>query len=312
MNFVLTAVLILISLNSMAARYEVRVQELSTVRSGEPIKLGQIISESSQKSLGEPFYSVVVYEGLPADEERSITAEGLTKILRQKLSFQSLQELSLKTPQKITFKAKRNYISSKDMTREILNKAQEACSGCEAEMDELNIPEIKGSGEILQVKLDTQNFRAGGAFLLPLHVVTSKGNTAYWVTGKVSLYKMAPVAARMILANERIAEEDILYKKISINFARDSFSELKNIIGKKAARTLSLNQPIFTNDLKKEPAVQRGQMVKIVLGDDAFEVSMSGTAEETGAIGDMIKVKSLENQKMLSGILIEPGIVKVN
>jgi flagella basal body P-ring formation protein FlgA len=312
MKFVSVAFLILFSLTSLAARFDVRVQEMSTVRSGEPIKLGQIVTESSQKALSEHFYNIVVYEALAADEERSITAEGLTKTLRQKLSFQDLQDLSLKTPAKISFRAKRNFLSAKDLTRDLLTKAQEACGTCEAEMDEMNIPEIKGSGEILQVKLDTQNFRAGGSFLLPLHVVTSQGNSSYWLTGKTSLYKMAPIATRMIMANERIAEADIQMKRINVNFARDGFSDIKNIIGKKAARTLSLNQPIFTADLKKEPAVQRGQIVKIVLGDDAFEVAISGTAEESGAVGDMIKVKSNENQKMLSGTLIEPGIVKVN
>lgn len=315
MKFLVSFLFILVSFASWvaeAAKVDVRVQELTTVRSGEAIRLGHIVSERSQTSLDPRFYDLVIYEALPADEERNITAVALAKVLREKLSFQDLQSLNLKTPEKITFRAKRNYLSSKDFAREIIQRAEDLCMGCEAEIDELNIPQIQGSGEILQVKLDTNSFRGAGSFLLPLHVVTSKGNVSYWLTGKVSLFKEASVATRLIQANERITENDIQQKRVNINFMRDGLPNPKDIVGKKAGRTLSVGQAIYSNDLKKEPAVQRGQIVKIILGDESFEVTSTGTAEEGGSVGDLIKVKNSENQKMLSGVLIEPGIVKVN
>lgn len=312
MRLCIAALLFLFVTKAVAVKVDVRVQEFSTVRAGEAIRLGHIVNTSSRSTLDNRFYDVVVYEALATDEEREMTAEGLTKTLRQKLSFQDLQSLTLKIPEKITFKAKRNFISEKDLAREIILKAQDMCLGCEAEIDELNLPLVKGSGEILQIKLDTQAYRGGGTFLLPMHVVTSQGNTIYWITGKVSLYKMASVATRLIAVNERIVDGDIQQKRVSVSFSKDGIPKAQEIIGKKASRTLSLGQTIFNGDLKKELAAQRGQTVKIVLGDEAFEVVISGVAEESGSVGDMIKVKNNENQKMLSGVLIEPGVVKVN
>lgn len=312
MRFVFAALLFIFAVKALGAKIELRVQEFSTVRSGEAVQLGQIVNDDLKTSLDNRFYNVVIHEPLAAEEERTLSAEGLSKTLRQKLSFQDLQSLTLKIPEKIIIKAQRNFISQKDIAREILQRAQDLCMGCDAEIDEINLPKIKGNGEILQVKIDTQNYRGGGSFLLPMHVVTSQGNFSYWLTGKVSLYKTAAVATRLIQIGERIAESDIQYRRVNVSLSKDAIAASKEIVGRKAGRTLAMGQTIFTGDLKKELAIQRGQVVKIVLGDEAFEVAISGVAEESGSVGDLVKVKNSENQKMLSGILIEPGVVKVN
>jgi flagella basal body P-ring formation protein FlgA len=65
------------------------------------------------------------------------------------------------------------------------------------------------------------------------------------------------------------------------------------------------------SDLKREPAAHRGQVVRALVGDQDFEISINASAEENGFIGDLIKVKNLETQKMMSGIVIDKGVVKV-
>lgn len=146
---------------------------------------------------------------------------------------------------------------------------------------------------------------------MPLNIETSKGVLHHWVTGKLAFFRQTPVTTRMINMGERITSSDFVIRKVNVTFAKDGAPQEAELIGKLAGRTLNLGQPIFFGDLKKESAALRGQLVKILLGSDIMEVTASGTAEETGSLGDTIKVKSADTQKILSGVLIDKGTVKV-
>jgi flagella basal body P-ring formation protein FlgA len=297
---------------AQAERAEVRVAEKSTVRVGEPVRLGNLISGQIQDTeLSNRIYNLVVFDAITSEEEKSFQSEELALILRQKLSFQDLQRLSMKIPEVVRVRAQRNYLHAGDIVREISEQAKRICTDCSMEFDDLKIPELKVREEVLQTRLETQNLKAAGSFLLPLQVETSQGRSVYWVTGKISFFKEAPVAKRLIRSGERLSEADVEMKKINVSFNKDGAPTLQELAGKISLRTITMGQPVFVSDLKKEPAATRGQIIKILIGDENFEVVSAGTAEEGGGIGDVIKVKSSETQKLLSGVLVEKGTVRV-
>lgn len=310
----LTILLLLFSFFAFAqnAKHEVRVSEKTTVRLGDPIRLGILISgQINDYEMSSKIYNLVVFEPMTSEGERTFQSEELALAIRRKLSFQDLQRLSVKIPETFKVIAKRNYLYPSDISRDIKERAQALCRECEIEFDDLRIPNINTKEEVLQVRLDTQSLKAAGSFLLPLQVETSKTRNVFWVTGKISFFKDAPVAKRMILSNERIAASDFEIKKVNVSFAKDGIPSLQDLAGKMSARNLSVGQPIFVADLKKEPAAVRGQMMKVLVGTESFEVVSSGVAEEAGAIGDMIRVKSQESQKILSGVLVDKGTVRI-
>jgi len=312
-KFLVTLIAIFISVSrAQAERFEVRVASISTVRVGEPVRLGNlIVGQIQDLELSNKIYNLVVFEAITSEEEKIFRNEELALILRQKLSFQDLQKLSMKIPENVRVRAQRNYLHAGDFIREISEQAKGLCAGCVIEFDDLKIPVLKLREEVLLTRLDVQNLKAAGSFLLPLQVETSNGKSVYWVTGKLSFFKEAPVAKRMIRSGDRFSENDVEMKKINVSFAKDGSPSLQELNGKIAIRTITMGQPIFMNDLKREPAATRGQIIKILVGDESFEVSSTGTAQEAGGIGDVIKVKSSDTQKMLSGVLIEKGTVRI-
>jgi flagella basal body P-ring formation protein FlgA len=68
---------------------------------------------------------------------------------------------------------------------------------------------------------------------------------------------------------------------------------------------------VFPSDLKREPAAERGKAVKVIAGDELYEVSLSGVAEDTGHIGDLIKVRNIESKKVFTAVVVEKGVVKI-
>jgi flagella basal body P-ring formation protein FlgA len=304
--------LLMTSLFAKADKLEVRVSELSTVRVGDPIRLGVISTGLDKDSyLYKKIYDTVVYEPISTEETQSFSSESLAVILRNKLSMQDLQQVSFSIPESFSLKAKRNYVYPQDIKRSIILAAEASCKPCEVSLDDLKIPDTATRNEILGVDLDTTSIKGAGGFLLPLNLQTSQGKGSVWVTGRLTIFKMAPVAKRLIQMNERFAADDFEMKRVNINFMRDGIPAEKDLIGKMAVHPISYGQTIFFADLKNELAAKRGEIVKLLLGDKEFEVSTQGVAEEQGAIGDIIKVKVNDTQKLMSGVLIDKAVVRV-
>lgn len=307
--FLLTTVAISFA---FGAKLELRVAERSTVRTGDPIRLGPLISNSvNEPELDRKIYDLVVFEPINSETEKTFKSEELALTLRRKLSFRDLQSLSLKIPETFAVKAQRNFLYPSDISRDIRAQAQALCGQCEVQFEDLRIPSIKSKEELLQARLESGSLKGAGGFLLPLHIETSKTRNVFWITGQISFFKEVPVTKRMIRPNERISSDDVEMKRANISFSKDGFPRIEDLSGKIASRTLTKGQPIFIADLKNELAAVRGQALKLLIGNDSFEVSSSGTAEEAGSIGDMIRVKSHDTKKILSGVLVEKGIVRV-
>ncbi len=100
-------------------------------------------------------------------------------------------------------------------------------------------------------------------------------------------------------------------EEVDITYAKDGLPKPEEIDGQLAARMLQLNQPIFKSDFKRELAINRGQIIRAVSGNESFEITSQAVAEEQGYVGDVIKIKNSESQKTLSGQIVERGVVKV-
>ncbi len=92
---------------------------------------------------------------------------------------------------------------------------------------------------------------------------------------------------------------------------QDAITDVRSVVGMQAARYLTAGQMLASRDLKREQILRKGQMVKAIFGADALEISISAQAEEGGAVGDVIKVKNLDSQKMFAAKIIDRGIVKI-
>jgi flagella basal body P-ring formation protein FlgA len=122
---------------------------------------------------------------------------------------------------------------------------------------------------------------------------------------------LVPVAKKLIRFGERLQAEDLEMIETDVTFVKEETPEMNAIVGMIANRSLTPRMPIILSDLKREPAARKGQVVKALVGDQTFEVSINASAEENGFIGDVIKIKNSETQKVMSAIVIEKGVVKV-
>jgi flagella basal body P-ring formation protein FlgA len=178
-------------------------------------------------------------------------------------------------------------------------------------MDQLKLPQVPKDQEILAMDLKLSDLKNNRAFVLPLHVETSRGKLPLWVTGKVSVFKETPVSKKLIRLGQVITENDFELREVDVSFVQDGVPSPKEVIERAASRLITAGEPIFFKDVKKIPDLFRGQTVKILVGTEEFEITTLGVAEEDGNLGDRIRVRSESIKKTVTGKIVEKGTVKI-
>lgn len=224
--------------------------------------------------------------------------------LKENESFRKFNP-ALKVPSQVKVSFSSAPVSKQEVERKVLNHLKANCQECEFKVNIQSTPFPIGK----QWFVDYSQLTAKGSFLLPINDGDSR--SIKWISGSIRTSKLTPVATRMIQQGERVQASDMQMAMVDVTFAKDSSVEMKNLEGQLAARSISVGSPIWISDLKREPAAARGQLVKALMGDETYEISVNVQAEENGFVGDTIKVKNLETKKLLSGVIVERGVVRL-
>ncbi len=180
-----------------------------------------------------------------------------------------------------------------ELERKILNQLQTRCSDCDFEINIDKLPSIKAKNW----KVSVEELPIKTAFLIP---VEAEGKSL-WVSVRVKTYKTVPVTTRWIPASQKIQPNDLELKRTEISNSKDGFLPMNQMLGATIIRSLPVGSVVGASDLKREVTVKRGQILKAQVENPDFEMSVSAVAEESGYIGDTIKIKSSDSQKVMMG-----------
>lgn len=184
---------------------------------------------------------------------------------------------------------------------------QELCSDCRFEFRELRLPEINIKAlDDLNVVIDGVTW--AGSFLLPLEIA---GQRVGWASGQIKILRQGLVARRALQTGDQITEADVEKEWVNVTFIKDQLATVQDISRLTPKRFLAVRQPLVMSELKKTTIVQRGQTVKVTYGDSDFEISTQMKAEESGGLGDLIRVKNTETQKILTVRVDKEGSARI-
>ncbi len=186
---------------------------------------------------------------------------------------------------------------------EIRPAYKQICGDCRFEFSEIRVSTSLKTG-LEKAKVNTEALKWGRSFLLPLEI---EGQNVGWVSGQVKILKLGLRAVKALNHGQSIKAEDVRPDWVDITLAKDQLAQNEDLNGVDARRFLSVREAIMKSDLKKSQLVARGQIINVITGSDSFTVSTQMKAEEAGGFGDMIRVKSNENQKVLSVRLQNDG-----
>ena len=123
-----------------------------------------------------------------------------------------------------------------------------------------------------------------------------------------------PAAAQTVASNHTIRSKSIIIKADLIVLATSQpgpFQDPDQVAGMEARAILYPGRPIRKGDIGPPAVIERNQIITLVYAKGALRITAEGRALARGGIGDRIKVMNLASRATITGVITDPGIIKV-
>jgi len=122
----------------------------------------------------------------------------------------------------------------------------------------------------------------------------------------------AVVPTRVLPIDTVLEAEDVAVHRVKLTDLDHQFIvDVKDVIGKSAARPLQTNNPIRLGMVKKPYAVRKGDRVSIEARRGGLSIQAVGVTKSSGEIGQTVTVANADSGKELRAKIVGPGAVRV-
>lgn len=266
------------------------------------------VSPRSEISIYDIVEAKNINEEIIADLKEIVLKENKANILYKAELAKMLRSVKAHfvLPVELKIIRSRGSISRMEVERKIKNKIYSQCANCNVQVQISSVPNNMDSDWSMDLNIDlTKN-----TVMIPVYAtknIDSKG----LIIAEIKRYQNVPVLNKSVKTGEVLTEDMITFEKRQMMNIRETVQKVESIIGMQATRYLNAGQVIQYSDLKKEVILKKGQMVKAMVGGADFEVTISGEAQESGAVGDVVRIKNIDSQKVFAAKIIDRGIVRI-
>jgi flagella basal body P-ring formation protein FlgA len=302
------------SVTSAWAEPMIQVKPVVEIEPGKDvISLGDIVEmHGVSEEIARDIRGVRLADAPKPGEVRAFTDVGLNQILSSHLRGIS-GAYTLRVPSRVTVMKKMLRLKREDIENNLKEQFKLLCGSCEFEISGLSIPAIGDripSNSTWAIR--TRPELPKGSFSYSLEVSHEDATRRlFWVTGTLTVRKSVPVAARALATGERVSAEDFVMRTKDVTFATDVAATTADFGASIVGRQIAAGEIIWKNHLRREMAVKMGDPVRVMVGNEAWQISTDGIAQGAGYVGDAIRVKIPRTQKVVSGLLKEKGLVEV-
>ncbi len=280
------------------------------IETGEKMTLAQLVDRNEvSPALYKRMENVSLGSAPEVGEQRVFSPKVLAEAMR---ADSQLAKIYAIIPNKVTIE-NRGFILSEDAVRDdLIEKWKSSCVDCELSVLRLGLPMLPKELENRAWSIEADSQVPKGHFTVKLFVKRENGSEAlFWINGKVEVRKLVPVLTRSLLSGQRLENEDFKWEWRDITMAQDGFPNENSIVGQKLRLSTQAGQILYFQNLAREKAIQRGEVVHAIVGEGSWQVSLEAVTESDGYIGDMINLKNRQSNKLLSGEVVGRGEVKI-
>ncbi|MDR1621334.1 MAG: flagellar basal body P-ring formation chaperone FlgA [Synergistaceae bacterium] len=121
----------------------------------------------------------------------------------------------------------------------------------------------------------------------------------------------ALMLTRSVKKGEVLKEFDFVLRQIRVNRAGVYASKASQVVGRSLKKNLSQGEAVVLSLVADVPAVERGKNVTIVVRSAGLTVQAKGEALESGALGDVIKVRNVASKAIVTAVVVAGDTVEV-
>lgn len=174
----------------------------------------------------------------------------------------------------------------------------------------LGNPSDRPTDLVLQgVEVDSARGRFGSVL-----VGLSAGRTRFRlpVVGRLVRQIELPVAAHPIARGQTLAAADLDWRRFDARrVPRGTLEVPDQLIGTITRRSLQAGRPIADRDVERPTLVERGRSVRLVYAGPGLRLEALGIAQQSGTLGEVVRVVNADSERALSGIVAGPGKVQI-
>lgn len=125
-------------------------------------------------------------------------------------------------------------------------------------------------------------------------------------------WRMVPVATRPLAKGQIVSASDIQFQKVNgTAVGRDILENLGDLVGRSVTKDVGQGEMFRAGSVGIPSVVASGSRVVLLFRQNRLEASASGVALEAGGLGQEIRVRNSQSNKVVTGRVIEPGTVLV-
>lgn len=152
----------------------------------------------------------------------------------------------------------------------------------------------------------------GGA----IHVQVSCDQPVNWtlyVPGVVTLYRQVPIASSDLLRGQQLTDADFQWQEVAVSHYRYKIvTDINQLLGQELKRNLGKGAVFTPATLAPPTLVRRGELVQITADTGGISINVEGTALGDGRLGESVRVRNNQSQRIIAGTVIASRTVKVN
>lgn len=269
---------------------------------------------------------VVERDGLSSDVEKKMAAISLgdgpklgeLRVYSNKAIAEAIRRSgpkkswSIQIPHKVTVENRGYQIDRDSVESDLLAHWKTLCPDCQVQIKNLQLPALPSYVEKRPWRLEKDGHLPRANFAQKLVIILPENREQiFWINGQIEVKKKVPVLTRSTPMNTRLTESDYKMEWRDVTFATDTSPMPAEIVGQQAKYTMNANDIIWRGSLVREKAVQRGEIVKVFVGEDNWQISLQAITEQDGFIGDIVNLRNLQTQRVMTGRVVRPGEVEI-
>ncbi|RYZ96866.1 MAG: flagellar basal body P-ring formation protein FlgA [Moraxellaceae bacterium] len=131
------------------------------------------------------------------------------------------------------------------------------------------------------------------------------------VPAQAIVFRPMAVAGRNLQRGEVIGESDVTVQSMDVSQYRQGFNtSAEQIIGKEVRYAITKGDAFRTSSLNAPLAIKRGDDVTVEAFAGSIRVVTNATAISDGRLGQQIRVKNTQSERIVNGKVIGPGKVQ--
>lgn len=306
-NFIILAVTVL------HAKAFIDVKSKVEFSSVEYITLGMISEyQNVPHEIQEKLNKIVLGNAPKAGERRVFSNAAIAMAFRKHLPGDWAKKVQVHIPNEVRVNVRDLKWNQENIKKQLVETWQQHCQDCQLQLQYLNLPYLSSENNIEEWSVDAGKDLPKGSFHIPVYIKQAQQPLKqYWLSGQLRIYKKVPIVAKAMAMGEIFSQDFVEWAERDVTFAYDGTPFVRDILGKRTSQALRAGNIIWQNLILREKAILRGDMVKLIIGTETFEVSTMGRAENDAYVGDTVQVKNLKSNKVVSGAVTGKNEVRI-